>query len=762
MKKTTFLILLVLSATNLQAQTNLDSLYIVWEDNTQADSIRVNAYKTFIWDGYISKKPDSAFILAEELLVFAKTKQLPKIEALAYNFQGISLGYQGKYQQALTFYQRSLKIKEKIGDKKGISATLNNMGQIYENQGDYKQALEYHERSLKIKEEIGDKKGMANSFNRIGFHHENQGDYAKALEYYLLSQKIQEEIGDKRGITWTLINIGNINHNQGNYHKALDYFQRSLKIQEELGDNRGIANSLSGIGLVYTDQGNYPKALDYHLRSLKTREEIGDKIGISGSLTNIGNIYISQNEYPQALDYHLRSLKISEELGDKAGIASSLNNIGNVYYFQNDYSQALDYYQRSLKIGEEVGDKQGMANSLNNIGNVFYSQGEYIKGLEFYKRSLKIQEELGDTQGIAGTLNNIGSIYGNQGSYFEAIIECQKSLNISEEIGYLGHQKAACICLYDAYKDSGNSIKALEYHERLTILNDSLFNQANTKKLTQLAMQYQFDKQEALTEMEQEKKDLISAQELKQKKLERNGFMAGFGLVLLFAAVVFRQRNRIGKEKERSEELLMNILPKEVAEELKEKGHSDAQLIDQVTVLFTDFKGFTALSEQLSPNELVADLHACFSEFDRICENYGIEKIKTIGDAYMAAGGLPSPNKTHAQDVVKASLEMAEVIERTKAKKTAANQPFFEVRLGVHTGPVVAGIVGVKKFQYDIWGDTVNTASRMESSGVIGKVNISEATYEMLKDNSEFTFKNRGKIEAKGKGEMEMYFVERK
>lgn len=223
-----------------------------------------------------------------------------------------------------------------------------------------------------------------------------------------------------------------------------------------------------------------------------------------------------------------------------------------------------------------------------------------------------------------------------------------------------------------------------------------------------------------------------------------------------------KQRDLADREKERSDNLLLNILPEEVAEELKEKGHSDAQLMEEVTVLFTDFKDFTSLSEKVTPRELVADLHACFSAFDRICEMHGIEKIKTIGDAYMAAGGLPSPNTTHAMDVAKAALEMAEVIEKGKAEKIAAGLPYFEIRIGLHTGPVVAGIVGVKKFQYDIWGDTVNTASRMESSGEVGKVNISQSTYNQLKENPEFSFIQRGKIATKGKGEIEMYFVNMK
>ena len=203
---------------------------------------------------------------------------------------------------------------------------------------------------------------------------------------------------------------------------------------------------------------------------------------------------------------------------------------------------------------------------------------------------------------------------------------------------------------------------------------------------------------------------------------------------------------------------MLNILPHEVAEELKAKGSADAQLIDEVTVLFTDFKGFSQLSEKLSPKELVAEINECFSAFDHIMEKHSVEKIKTIGDAYMAAGGLPTANNTHAENVVNAALEIQTFMQEHKAKKLAANELFFEIRIGVHTGPVVAGIVGVKKFAYDIWGDTVNTASRMESSGEVGKVNISGTTYELVKNK--FTCVHRGKVQAKGKGEIDMYFVE--
>lgn len=223
-------------------------------------------------------------------------------------------------------------------------------------------------------------------------------------------------------------------------------------------------------------------------------------------------------------------------------------------------------------------------------------------------------------------------------------------------------------------------------------------------------------------------------------------------------AVIRQQKQEVEAEKQKSDDLLLNILPREVAEELKAKGSTDAKLIDEVTVLFTDFKDFTQLSENFSPKELVAEINVCFSTFDLIMEKFGIEKIKTIGDAYMAAGGLPTPNFTHASDVVNAALEIQQYMQERKQQRQASGELVFEIRIGIHTGPVVAGIVGLKKYAYDIWGDTVNTASRMESSGEPGKVNISGSTYEWIKDR--FTCSYRGQVDAKGKGAIDMYFVE--
>ena len=299
-------------------------------------------------------------------------------------------------------------------------------------------------------------------------------------------------------------------------------------------------------------------------------------------------------------------------------------------------------------------------------------------------------------------------------------------------------------------------------------LANSYFDSALTFKTTELKST--FDK--GITEMqtkyetvEKEKEIIKKNSEIKQRKAQAYllyGGLAAFALIAGLSYRSFLQKKKaniiIQTEKDRSENLLLNILPYETAEELKRDGKTKARLYDNCTVMFTDFKDFTKVAELLTPDELVAEIDLCFRAFDNIISKYNIEKIKTIGDAYMCAAGLPRENENHAEDIVNAAIDIRNFMQQLSDKRKLVNQKSFGIRIGVHSGSLVAGVVGSKKFAYDVWGDTVNTASRMESSGEPGKVNISEDTHKIIQ--GKFMFEGRGMVKAKNKGEIEMYFVE--
>ncbi len=271
--------------------------------------------------------------------------------------------------------------------------------------------------------------------------------------------------------------------------------------------------------------------------------------------------------------------------------------------------------------------------------------------------------------------------------------------------------------------------------------------------------------------VEQQKAQLlVNNAELELNSSQRNLLLAVMAFVLALTGAFFMryltiskhnavlsEKNRIiEEERKRSDELLLNILPYSIAEELKKNGSAEARRYESATVLFTDFKGFSAISKQLSAEKLIQDLHYAFHNFDRIIEKYGLEKIKTIGDAYMCAGGLPEKDG-HPRDVVKAALEIQLFLKDWNKEKIKAGESPFEARIGIHTGPLVAGVVGSRKFAYDIWGDTVNVASRMETAGEVGLVNISASTHKFIE--GDFKCEYRGKVPAKNVGDVEMYFV---
>jgi class 3 adenylate cyclase/DNA-binding NarL/FixJ family response regulator len=284
-----------------------------------------------------------------------------------------------------------------------------------------------------------------------------------------------------------------------------------------------------------------------------------------------------------------------------------------------------------------------------------------------------------------------------------------------------------------------------------------------TLEKTVQEVMYLLQSLETKQKLQDETIERIKAQEEALKQAEENAELIRQQNVLLEAKVAARtielaEKNDIlNVELQRSEELLLNILPYDTAQELKTKGKAEARFYPDITVMFTDFKGFTQIAEKLSPEQLVEEIDEIFTAFDLIMDKHGIEKIKTIGDAYMAASGLPALKDSHALDMVNAAVDIIKYMESQKQIRSAAGRPIFDIRVGIHTGPVVSGIVGHKKFAYDIWGDAVNLASRMESSGEAGQINISQATYERI--NSAYSCTFRGEIEAKNKGKIVMYFV---
>jgi class 3 adenylate cyclase len=249
--------------------------------------------------------------------------------------------------------------------------------------------------------------------------------------------------------------------------------------------------------------------------------------------------------------------------------------------------------------------------------------------------------------------------------------------------------------------------------------------------------------------------------EQSQQEVQLRKYGNRLGIALIIVAIFFIVFIYISNKKNRN--LILNILPAEIANKLKSnrfRRNKESIIRDysQATVLFTDFKGFTMIAEELTPDELVNELNECFGGFDEITAKYNLEKIKTIGDAYMAVGGIPVENKTNPVDAILAAMDVVTFIDDFNKVRKANNQPLWNVRIGINTGHIVAGIIGTHKYSYDVWGDAVNLASRMESSGEPGKINISENTYELVKDQFECTY--RGEIEAKNKGKVKMYFVD--
>jgi class 3 adenylate cyclase len=592
-----------------------------------------------------------------------------------------------------------------------------------------------------------------------------------AIQYADSARVMAEKVGFTKGVALALKYQGMGHYFQSENFETINYWIESLNAFKAIGDRNGEANMLNNIGSIYFNQAMDVKALEYYLESLRVAEEINDTFRILSALINIGSVYSNKEAtYDKALAYYFQALPLSISQGDFVSMGTTTVNIGQVYYNLEELDSALYYFEQSL---EYFGHVEGgnIPYTLNYIGNVYARKGQFEKAVNYQIQAYEIARERNAKLEMTHILIGLAETYRMTGNTSAALEALDKAEVIAEDINANNQLKDIYEDKSYFYADLSMYNKAYEYRLLLSDVKDSLFNIQNAKSMERMQFNYDLEKKEnqiALLVKDNELKALeVERQSLQmeRQRILRNALSGGLILILVIAFILYRnfrmkvKSNRmLGAQKQQIESLLLNILPAPVAKELQNFGFATPRYFESVSVLFTDFKGFSSIAKDLSPNELVSELNEFFIGFDHITEKYGLEKIKTIGDAYMCAGGIPSENNEHPVQTVEAGLEMQKFMNMKNAERQKKGKEPWGLRIGIHTGPVVAGVVGRKKYAYDIWGSTVNISSRMESNGEEGKLNISASTYELIKD--QYYCLHRGKIHAKNIGEIDMYFVE--
>lgn len=653
---------------------------------------------------------------------------------------------------------------------------------------------------LHISEQICLKKNLwntlAETYSVLGTVASIQQQNTISLKYYQQSLNWRVKLRDLLGQAKCYNNIGNTYESSGKYVDALSAYQSASRIYTQLHDTMRLARTTYNMGIVQEAMGHYPEAQDLVLKYLALAEHMEDTEGMAAAWNMLGNIKVELKRGGESLQHYRKAQALYNGLEDSSHIAHILLNIGNVYsdlatdsieqptyLFWSDTAE--QYLNSSLQISKSLEDVGLQATGLNNLAILLKDRGGWYqrnnqksKAINLWNKAIQLTEQaeeirtrLDDTPGLIEVYNVKGDLLRRLGKQDDAFRYIQKYEALALEIGDTKHIQRALDDYAKHYAAIGDYEKAYAYHVRFEKYK---YERINEKLITD------FERREALfgdvrkqyTIEKQQSEIALQESEIRRSTIFRNALLGGAAGLLLIAFLLWN-RNRlkaaanrmlteknaiIESERQRSDALLKNILPTQTAEELKNTGTSEARYYQEVTVLFSDFSGFTEHAAFLTPAELVRELDYCFREFDAITSKYGLEKIKTIGDAYLCAGGVPAELPDHALHVVQAAREMQQFISTYRQEKLKLYDSFWSMRIGIHSGPVVAGIVGSHKFAYDIWGDTVNIASRMESASAPGQINISQSTYQLVKHQMHCSY--RGMIPVKGKGELAMYFVE--
>ena len=661
-------------------------------------------------------------------------------------------------------------------------------------------ARKHLQEAINLAEQLSYKKGEGQAYNNLGVVETIHDNKKLAIQHYQKALAIRESLDDQKGVASLYNNIGNLYAEEDSFVVAIANLKSSLQLREQLKDTQRIARVHYNLADAYESWGDYETALNHAFSYREWSAFTNDPYSLLYAHSLMGNIYTELERWEEAGENFTKAKDQAEHLEDDWEIITTYNNMGNHLddvgenaTKKGDYikanrtlREAIRFHEKALALRKKVEDEISIGDSYNNLGVVYKNYGSYYrdlnqkdstafcfqKALQYFDQSLAIRTAAENQQGIMEVFNGIGDVKRRQGYFEEAIDYTSRYLAIAENTGDEKFKQKGYKDLARVYAETKRYKLAYEYQKKYDDLRYKRLDEDRTRINAQRAALYG-DRTKEL-ELSNQKLELERKEsELRQATTQRRA-LAGGGIAMLLLALLlynrYRIKNRANKaleekneiiesERQKSDGLLLNILPDAIAKELKANNRTSARRYESVSVLFTDFKSFTQVTEQMTAEELVALLDRCYKAFDEIITRHGIEKIKTIGDAYMCAAGLPTPDKHHAHHLVTAGLEMQEAMYRINEERKVANLPILQMRVGIHSGSVVAGVVGSKKFAYDIWGDAVNLAARMESSGEVDKVNISSETYELVKNNFSCTY--RGGVKAKNKGEIDMYFVEK-
>jgi tetratricopeptide (TPR) repeat protein len=417
------------------------------------------------------------------------------------------------------------------------------------------------------------------ALNSLSDQLEDLSKYDSSLACASDAELLAAQLDYKRGMAAAYRNIGIVSSDKGEYAKALEYHFKGVAIYEAMHNIKGLAACYGNIGIVYIEQGNYPQALEYDFKSLAIKEQFGNKLGIAISLGNIGNVYYAQANYDKAIGYEFEALDMYKEADDISGIELTYGNIGNIYENKNNFTKALEYHFKALAKGEEIDDRSGIARSYGNIGIAYLDQQKYAQALEYDVKALELFRQVGFESGIATSLDNVGLVYLKLNNYTLAKKYLDSTLVLAKKIGGKEEIKVVYDRLTVLASSTGDYATAFDNYKKYIAYNDSLINEANTKKTVQTEMNFEFNKKQTAEKAEQGKKDAIAEQQRKKQSVIRNSFMAGFVLMLALAFLIFRSY----RQKQKANDII--IKQKEEVEKQKEIAEQQKALVEQQKVL---------------------------------------------------------------------------------------------------------------------------------------------------------------------------------